>query len=227
MAFTARLCNPTPFAIKLPWDRGVNIYIEAFGSTELTMAQIDDFRPGKPGSADVAQVLNYFGLFLLDADRPYDNQALEALRKAYASKKSQHDAAVRNIIDRRAAAGVTPNDDALNETLEQMGYNELNRKITILKDAVKEFEKVVGKNPEQSLRRQLDPKRTVFVLDPPREFPSVAAMEFYLNQNPEVKANHVAFSQQAAGEPTAPSEQVTATQQFVAELAGADGGEPV
>jgi len=219
MAFTAKLCNPTPFDIKLPWDRGVNIYIQAFGATELTMQQVDDFRPGKPGSADVAQVLNYFGLFLLDADRPYDNQALEALRKAHAAKKSQHDAAVRNIIDRRAAAGVTPNDDALNETLEQMGYNELNRKIGILKEAVREFEKVVGTNPEQSLRRQLDPKRTVFVLDPPREFPSVAAMDFFLRENPEIQANHQAFGQQAVGSPTAPPEALTATQQMVAELA--------
>ena len=219
MAFTARLCNPSPFSVKLPWDRGVNIYIEAFGSTELSMAQLDDFRPGKPGSADVAQVLNYFGLFLLDADRPYDNQALEALRKAHAAKKSQHDAAVRNIIDRRAAAGVTPNDDALNETLEQMGYNELNRKIGILKDAVKEFEKAVGSSPEQSLRRQLDPKRTVFVLDPPREFPSVAAMEFFLRENPAIKANHVAYNQQAAGEISAPVEKVTPTQEIVSELA--------
>ncbi len=217
MAHTAKLCNPTPFDVEINWERGINIHIQAFGDTELTMAQMDDFRPGKPGSADVAQTLNYYGLFLLDADRPYDNQALTALSKSVAAKKAQYDAAVRNITDRRAQAGIAPDPAALAETIDQMGYKELGRKVDVLKDAVKEFRAVVGDNPEVSLRAQLDPARTVFVLDPPREFPSVAAMDFYLKQHDEIKAKHLAFSQQAVGAPEAPAAAITPTQRFVTE----------
>lgn len=197
MAYSSKLCNPTPFPVKLNWNKGVNIKIGAFGAAELTMQQMDDFRPGKAGSADVKSVLDYYGLFLLDSDRPYDNQALEALRRAHDAKKAQYDAAVRNITDRRAAAGVAPNEDALEETLRQMGLVELRRKIEVLQEAVQRFRKVVGDKPEQSLRRQLDPKRTVFVLEPPEEFPSVAAMEFFLDQNPEVKAKHQAWKEES------------------------------
>jgi hypothetical protein len=217
MSFTAKLCNPTPFDVKLNWERGINIKIPAFGETELSMQQMDDFRPGKPGSADVKSSLDYYGLFLLDADRPYDNQALEALSRSRAAKKAQYDSAVRNITDRRAQAGIAPDPDALAETIDQMGYAELNRKISVLKDAIADFKAVVGDNPEQSTRTQLDPKRTVFVMDPPREFPSVAAMEFFLKQNDEVRAKHQAFSQQAVGAPDAPSQATDPTQRFVNE----------
>ncbi len=223
MSYTAKLCNPTPFAIKLPWDRGVKIMIEAFGSAELTMQQMDDFRPGKPGSADVKSTLDYYGLFLLDSDRPYDNQAVEALRRSHDAKKAQYTAAVRNITDRRAAAGVAPNEDALAETIDQMGYKELDRKIQILKQAVETFKDAIGDTPEQNLRVQLDPARTVFVMDPPREFPSVAAMEFFLKQNDEINAKHIGFNQQASGSEEAPSVAITPTQRFVNEELSGDG----
>jgi hypothetical protein len=216
MAFSSKLCNPTPFPVKLPWDRGVNIKVEAFDSTELTMEQMDDFRPGKPGSADVKSVLDYHGLFLLDSDRPYDNQALEALRRAHAAKKAQYDSAVRNITDRRAASGVAPNPEALEETLRQMGYEELGRKIGVLKEAAAKFQDVVGDTDDRNSRQQMDPARTVFVMDPPREFPSVAAMEFFLEQNSDVNARHTAFNAQADGSPEAQSEPVEAIQQFIA-----------
>jgi len=218
MAYSSKLCNPTPFDVKLNWNRGVNIKVPAFGSTELSMQQMDDFRPGKPGSATVKQVLDYHGLFLMDADRPYDNQALEALRRARAAKKAQYDSAVRNIVDRRSAQGIAPNEEALEETLRQMGYVELRRKISVLEQAVSRFVSVVGDNPEQSLRMQLDPKRTVFVLDPPREFPSVAAMEFFLEQNPEIQAKHTAFLAQADGDMKASTSPIPAVQQFINEI---------
>ncbi len=226
MAYSAKLCNPTPFSIKLPWDRGIKIMIEAFGSAELTMQQMDDFRPGKPGSADVKSTLDYYGLFLLDSDRPYDNQAVEALRRSRDAKKAQYTAAVRNITDRRAAAGVAPNAEALAETIDQMGYKELDRKVQILADAVKQFDAAIGDNPEQALRTQMDPARTVFVMDPPREFPSVAAMEFFLKQNDEIRAKHIAFSQQAVGDVEAPTAAITPTQRFVTEELSGEQADP-
>ena len=50
MAVVARLRNPTPFDVKIPYERGVYINIPSDGEVELSMEQLDDFRPGKPGS---------------------------------------------------------------------------------------------------------------------------------------------------------------------------------
>ncbi len=50
MAVVARLVNPTPFDVKIPYERGVYINIPADGDVELSMGQLDDFRSGKPGS---------------------------------------------------------------------------------------------------------------------------------------------------------------------------------
>jgi len=190
MAYSARLCNPTPWQVDLNWDRGIIIVVPPFGSAELSMQQMDDFRPGKPGSAEVKQVLDYHGVFLMDTDRTYDQQALEALRRAYKAKKDQFDGAFQRLQDRRAQAGVAPNPDALEETLRQMGYAELRNKVNSLKEGIVKFEAVVKETGDVNLRPQLDPARTVFVTNPPREFPSVAAMEFFLEKNPEIKAKH-------------------------------------
>lgn len=193
MAITAKLENPTPWDVKLEWERGINIRVPAFGSSPLTMQQMDDFRDNKPGSEAVMETLNYHGLFLRDSDRPYNNQAVEALRRAHTAKKSQYDAAVRNIRDRRAAQGIAPDDDALEETLRMQGLIGLREKVQTLEDQIKKYDVAIGPKRERTLREQLDPKRTVFVLEPPREFPSVAAMNFFLDQNPEIKAKHEAF----------------------------------
>ncbi len=219
MAYSSKLCNPTPFDVKLNWSLGVNIKIPAFDATDLTMQQMDDYSPGKAGSAAVKQVLDYHGLFLLHTDRPYDNQALDALRRARTSKKAQYDAAFRNIVDRRAAQGIAPNQEALEETLTTLGLTELDRKVKLLEKAIDRFSAEVGDTPERSIRAQLDPKRTVFVLDPPREFPSVAAMDFFLEQNPKIQAKQQAFNEQASGFPTTQTEPVSAIQQTITEFA--------
>lgn len=202
MSLTSKLCNPTPFDVDLPYDRGVSIKIPSFGVTELSMRQLDDLRPGKPGSPEVRKVLDYHGLFLLDPDRPYNNQALESINRSRKAKEDQYNAVVKNLRSSRAATGVAHDDTAFDETLIQLGYAELGRKISILKDAVKKFEKAVGDAKETTSRAQLDPKRTVFTMEPPREFPSVAAMEFFLDQNAEIKAKHIAFTSQDQTEET-------------------------
>lgn len=193
MAFSARLCNPTPWKVELNYDRGVVIVVPEFGSAELTMQQMDDFRPGKAGSAEVRQMLDYHGLFLLDTDRSYDVQALEVLKRTYVAKKAQYDAAVQRLTDRRAAAGIRPDEDALEEVLKQMGYGEagLRGQIKEIKEGIAKFEAVV-KAQDPTSGPKYDPARTVMVLNPPREFPSVAAMEFFLDRNPEIKAKHEA-----------------------------------
>tara|TARA_R110000765_G_C18902712_1_gene604220 strand:+ start:199 stop:756 length:558 start_codon:yes stop_codon:yes gene_type:complete len=166
------------------------------------MRQLDDFRPGKPGSPEVRGVLDYHGLFLLDPDRPYNNQALEALQRSHKAKKSQYDAVIKNLRSSRAATGVAHDDSAFDETLIQLGYAELARKIGVLKLAISKFQDAVDAVKEATSRTQLDPKRTVFTMEPPREFPSVAAMEFFLDQNAEIKAKHIAFTNQGKAEET-------------------------
>ena len=222
-SFTSRLCNPTPFHVMFEWSAGIRIRIEPFGEKDLTMAQMDDFRPGKPGSAAVQAVLDTFGIFLLDIDRPYDNQALDALRRSHGAKKAQYDAAHRNLVSSRAAAGVAPDEDALEETLKQMGLVRLRGEVDVLAKAVESFTKVVASNDAASTRAQFDPKRTVFVTDPPREFPSVAAMDFFLDQNPSVATKHKAFKMQQDGGGDALAEPSAATRAFVDDALAEDG----
>lgn len=195
MAYSSKLCNPTPFPAKLNWSCGINIRIEPFGSADLTMQQMDDFRDGKPGSAAVKSVLDHYGLFLYDTDRPYDNQALEALKRSVAAKKSQYNAGYQNLVDRRSAAGIAPDKKALESTLEQMGFVRLRNEIETLQKGIKILQKAVGNEPEQMRRAQYDPARTLFFTDPPKEFPSVAAMNFFLDENPDIKAKHEAFKE--------------------------------
>ena len=221
-SFTSRLCNPTPFPVVFEWAAGIRIRIEPFGDFDLTMSQTDDYRPGKPGSAAVQAVLDTFGIFLLDIDRPYDNQALDALRRSHGAKKSQYDAAHRNLVSSRAAAGVAPDEDALEETLSQMGLVRLRGEINTLARAVKTLEKVVSAADTASTRSQFDPKRTVFVMDNPREFPSVASMNFFLEENPKIAVKHKAFKMQEEGESLgAPS---VSTQEFVDDALSEDLG---
>jgi hypothetical protein len=211
---TAKLCNPTPWAAKLDWDRGVKIRVPAFGDVALTMQQLDDFRSGKPGSEAVEEVLNYFGLFVMDADRPYDNQALDSLKRCRNAMKAQYDSVSKSMRDRRAQQGIAPNEEALEESLEQHGYVTLRNKVQLLDDQIRKYEKVCGPETERAARNQLDPTRTVFVLDPPREFPSVAAMHFFLEQNPGVAAKHEAYSQRA-GLDEAQAEAVSSVEQLL------------
>jgi hypothetical protein len=203
MAYSAKLCNPTQWACKIDWDRGIKIRVPAFGETALTMQQMDDFRGDKPGSEDVQSTMNAIGVFLYDTDRPYDNQAVEALERMHKALKAQFDAMYKNLIDQRAAAGIAPNEEALEELVKTMGLATLRDKVTTLKKQAALYRTKVS--PEQRVRESLDPARTIFVLDPPRQFPSVTAMEFFLAENSEVKAAHEAFlarSEAAAEEDT-------------------------
>lgn len=200
MAYAGKLCNPTPWDVRLDWgNRGQRIRIPAFGDKEITAEQQKDYTPGTPGEDAVYSELNYYGVFLLDIDRPYDNQALEALEKARQARKEKYDTAVRRMMDRRAQMGVSPDPEALEESVRQMGLADIRSQVKTLEAQIDKLRSLVG--PEKRVARpKLDPARTVYVLDPPREFPSVAAMEFYLELNPEIAARHEAFKTQAASE---------------------------
>jgi hypothetical protein len=213
MAYAAKLMNPTPWEAKLDYDRGVRLRVNAFGSLPLTMQQMDDFRGDKPGSEAVEAVLDTFGLFLYDSDRPYDNQALEALKRMFAVLSDRYRSAERRLRDGRSAQGISTDDDALYETLDQLGYKKVKEKIDTLKIQIAEYEKAAG--PERNVREKLDPARTIFVLNPPREFPSVATMNFFLSQNEKIRLEHASFTARTEAaalreEPSFVSETATA-----------------
>lgn len=211
MAYAAKLMNPTPWEAKLDYSGGVRVRVPAFDHTNLSMQQMDDFRGDKPGSEAVEAVLDTYGLFLFDSDRPYDNQALDALKRMHAVLSDRYRNVEKNLRDSRAAQGINPDEQALTATINQMGYGAIKQKIEVLKKQISEYENVVG--PDRQVRAKLDPKRTIFVLNPPREFPSVAAMNFFLEQNPEVKAEHEAFTsrQEATASPSEPSPSAQVT----------------
>lgn len=199
MAITAKLVNPTPWEQKLNFKGGINIRIPAFGETDLTMEQMDDYRPDKPGSEDVYRVLNVKGLFLKDSDLSYDHQALDALKKMREALSDQYRNVERRAVDNRSAQGISVDPEAIEAHMNQLGYDVIRENIKILAEQIKTFEKAVeGQNRHK--REGLDPKRTIFALNPPREFPSIAAMEFFLEQNPEVAKQHRALQQRQAAE---------------------------
>lgn len=194
---TNKLVNPTPFDVQIDWDKGVVIPIPGDAQVDLTMAQMDDFRPGKPGSEEARHLLEYNGLFLLDGDRSWDEQALEAIEKALKEKKSQFDAFVGRIRDSRIASGSPVDDDAMSEIVERAGYGKieaqcqtLSQRAQVLKDLLRGSD-TAGKVKE----RTLDPKRTCFITKPPREFPSETALKLFLmEQSKEFQEQHAEYT---------------------------------
>lgn len=196
MAYTTKLANPTPWDVKIDWDRGIRIRIPAFSHADLTSRQAEDFVKTQPGSDAVQEILNYHGLFLVDPDRPYDNQALEALTNSRNAKKNQFESAYKRLVDSRAATGMRPDENILEEILKTLGLITIREKVQVLEKQISKFREAVGPGEERNVRPQLDPARTILVTEPPREFPSVAAMKFFLDQNPEIKVKHEAFTKQ-------------------------------
>lgn len=200
MALTNKLCNPTPWNVTLPYEKGIILKIPRFGEHDLTMQQMDDYRDGKPGSENVQEVLNYFGLFLFDSDRPYNNQALRALKASYQAKTERLNQVKRGIVER--SANLPGGGADVDEQIRRLGFAGLEREIEVLREQIKKYERSVVEE-ETRVTKQLDPTRTIFVMDPPTEFPSKEAMEFFLEQpeNADIKAKHEQLlGEQAEGE---------------------------
>jgi hypothetical protein len=204
MALTARLMNPTPWDVELPYEKGVVITVPRFGSQDLTMQQMDDFRDGKPGSENVQEVLNYFGLFLFDPDRPYNNQALHALEVSHKAKKER----IRSIRDGLEARSVNlPGGGAdIDEQFKRLGFKTLEIEVEVLEKQINKYKSSTV--DESVIVQNLDPERTIFVMDPPTEFPSREAMEFFLSlpENEAVRVRHEEFLAQQ-GETTETQEE--------------------
>jgi hypothetical protein len=194
MAVVAKMINPTPFDVKILYDKGVYIRVAADGETDLSMGQLDDFRPGKPGSEVTKAILEFEGVFLQDTDLSYDFQALTALRAAVRTRNDR----VKQFIERtrgsRVAGGAAIDDDSLEEIMVSSNHRKMANDTEKLVARIKVLEGIVNEDESKgAVRQTLDPKRTCFVINPPRQFPSETALFMFLSEHPEIKAKHDAF----------------------------------
>jgi len=188
MAKAAKLVNPTPFDVEINYDRGVDLQIGAFGSLNLTLQQMDDFRSDKPGSETVEEITGFHGLFLMDTDRPYENQALQALKESHKRKTALCNEVTQGHRDRAARQSLNIPEETFAQVEDQMGVTKMKAQVDALRKLIMKYEKVVVGDSGTKKRHQLDPARTVFAMNPPKEFDSVIAREFFLDENPDVAA---------------------------------------
>ncbi len=159
------------------------------------MQQMDDFRPGKPGTEEVKHQMDYYGIFLLDGDRSWEEQAIVALETSLKVKKAQVDQFTTNMRNARIAAGAPVNEEAMEELLIMSGYGKMREECETLRKRVSHLRKILDKTGTKGkVKENLDPKRTCFVLNPPKQFPSETAMELFLmDQSPEFRKKHEEF----------------------------------
>ena len=194
MALVAKMVNPTPFDVKIPYQKGVYIKVPADGDVELSMSQLDDFRPGKPGSEGPKKLLDFEGVFLEDSDLSYDFQALQALNIAVSERETRIKDFIERTRNARIAGGATVDDATMDDLLTASGYGNMQKIVDKLKARVGVLSKVVDADAHRgAVKQTLDPKRTCFVINPPRQFPSETALTMFLLENPEIAEEHNRF----------------------------------
>ena len=63
-----------------------------------------------------------------------------------------------------------------------------------LKVRIKMLQGIVDADANKgSVRQNLDPERTCFVINPPRQFPSKTSLAMFLAENPEIAKKHEAL----------------------------------
>jgi hypothetical protein len=198
---TDTLINPTPFDVKIDYTAGVTIRIPGDGRYKLDMEQLDDYRTGKPGSEQTTKDLQYHGLFILDGDRSYDSQAIEALKASYKAKNYQLDEFTKTLRKNRVSMGAAVDDTSMEEALNLAGYGRIIGELEMLKNRIDVLQEVVDADGSGgAITSRLDPKRTCFITKPPKEFPSETALKIFLSENPDIKKQHEAFVKEASSE---------------------------
>lgn len=184
-----RLCNPTPFEVVWNYDKGIVLAIPADGHLDLDVTVMDDFRQGKPGSAAVKDLMDYYGIFLRDPDRSYEEQALAAIRASIKQKEDRYKTFAGNLRKNRAREGISENPEALQELLEESGYAKIGREVEALKGREKFLADKLSEL-KQTVTLDFDPKTTLMFTNPPRKFDSEIALQMFLNENPELRKQH-------------------------------------
>jgi len=193
MGYANKLYNPTPWDTKWEYSRGIVLYIPAFGELQLENIQmVDDFRPDKPGAENVQMNMATLGFFLYDPNKSYDSQALLCIQGMKRELSERLRTSTQSLRSMMAASNMQVDGEPFEEILRQHGLDLVKNKIKILESLEKQYEsavKVYGSSVEE---RGFDPERTVFAIDPPREFPSKAAMSAFLGlpENKTIKKAH-------------------------------------
>lgn len=193
MALSHKICNPTPFEVEIDWGKGQIVVIPADNSVTLTSEQAQQVYPDQAGYAEIKSMLDSYGVFMEDSDRDFDSQALEALRACFKQKNQRLGEMTKRQQEVNLAMGIDANPDSsiFKEKLASIGGAAIKEHMEALKKRIDIYSKVVTEAQEESKKpRVLDPARTIWVLDPPREFPSVIAKEIFLVENPQVSALH-------------------------------------
>lgn len=202
MAYVNRLVNPTPYKVEIPYDRGTFINIPPDGEFEFPNADVQrDFEPGQAGSEEVRNLLEATGTFLLNPDLSYDLQALRALQSCVKVKKSFRDEFIQRLRDGRIATGRSIDDGTLQEAIESAGYGTksmsrtgipgLQGQIDALEQRIVFLKKAVESDPVKGyVKDKLDPEKTCFVTNPPRQFPSKTALTMFLSENADIAELH-------------------------------------
>jgi len=199
---TNKLINPTPFDVEIEWNRGIVLKIQADSEFELTMPQLEDFRDGKPGSEESKSLLDFYGLFLLDGDRSWEEQAITALRKSHKEKQERFDNFISRIRDSRIAQGSPVDDEALEEMSKRNGYDRIKKQCEQLQRRITHLSGLLeSSGTKGKVKETLDPKRTCFITSPPKQFPSETALHLFLmDQTDEFRAKHDAYTKSLLGE---------------------------
>ncbi len=194
MALITKLINPTPFDVEIPYEKGISIKIPADGEVDLTMGQLDDFRPGKPGSEETRKILTFEGVFLQDSDISFDLQALQTLEACVRDRQDRINTFTDRTKNSRLAGGASVDEESMAELLVSSGYQRMQDGTNKLKVRIKMLKKIVSADERKgSVRQNLDPERTCFVINPPRQFPSKTSLAMFLSENPEIAAKHEKF----------------------------------
>lgn len=189
MAFTNKLVNPTPFDVKIGWEPGRPIRVKADGFKELSHEQMPDFRVDAPGYAEFRGQLDFHGVFLLDADLGYDEQALAALKRSFQLKSEEYKNRMQNMRSLRAAAGMKPDQETMDELERTSGLVGVRKQVDELKERISYLEGVVS-TQAPSEKKKLDLSITCLATTPPREFASPSALKMFLASNPDLAAKH-------------------------------------
>jgi hypothetical protein len=202
-----QLCNPTPFLVRINWDKGVDIVIKPDGHYILPNHQLVDFQPGQPGSEAVQMLMNDHGIFLRDQDQTYEAQALKAIVACRRSKNSHFEESTNNLRRSRAAAGIVDNPEALEETFRQLGLMTLRDQVKRLDFRIKQLEAEVAGQKTAVAKDNFDPDRTLIFVDPPKVFETKFALQMFLaeSENSALKKQYDAWRKAMTKSATAES----------------------
>lgn len=193
MGLTDKLCNPTPFEVVIKWEPGIPIIVPPDGHARLNYQQLEDFRPGKPGSEEIRNMIEPDSIFLFDDDKTYDSQALASIERAIKLLSAEYTTRITHLRNSRSAQGMKLDDETLEALVQQIGLDRIRDKIEVLKGRKTLLDKAVSGKDAKIGRQAFDVKRTCFGLNPPREFESETHLAIFLNENPELGLAHKKF----------------------------------